>query len=69
MVAIRITHSTRILAGESQMMTEYYGKGVWHALIRLGPQYDHIEGTPIHEEYMKGYNETLEDMKSERDSG
>lgn len=37
-------------------MAEYYSHGLWHAIIGLSPQYDHMKGTPLYDEYMKGYN-------------
>jgi hypothetical protein len=37
-------------------MTGHYGYGQWHALIGLDPQYDHMTGTPMYDEYMAGYN-------------
>ena len=38
------------------MMTGYYRSGQWHAIIGLSPQYDHMIGTPMYDEYMAGYN-------------
>lgn len=38
------------------MMSGFNTHGQWHAIIGLSPQYDHMEGTPMYEEYMAGYN-------------
>ena len=38
------------------MQSGFYTHGSWHAIIGLDPQYDHMEGTPMYEEYMAGYN-------------
>lgn len=36
--------------------SEAYTQGMWHKMIGLDPQYDHMKGTIMYENYMKGYN-------------
>jgi hypothetical protein len=43
-------------------MSEFYTHGAWHAMIGLSPQYDHMEGTPMHSEYMEGYQSVKKDQ-------
>lgn len=39
-----------------------YSEGLWHSIVGLEPQYEHMKGTPAYEEYMSGYDsETEED--------
>lgn len=38
------------------MNTKYFNEGLWHKLVGILPQYNHMKGTPMYEEYMKGYN-------------
>ncbi len=33
-----------------------YTEGLWHAIIGLDPQYEHMKGCPAYDLYMKGYN-------------
>lgn len=33
-----------------------YDEGMWHALIGLDPQYEHMEGCLAYDSYMEGYN-------------
>jgi hypothetical protein len=48
------------------MQSDYYQNGVWHALIGIAPQYDHMIGAPMYEKYMKGYNTTKNEIESEK---
>ncbi len=47
-------------------MSEFHSHGTWHAMIGLSPQYDHMEGTPMYDEYMKGYTETKEAITKQK---
>ena len=33
-----------------------YNHGVWHKMVGLLPQYDHMEGSQYYDDYMAGYN-------------
>ncbi len=35
-------------------------EGCWHRICGLQPQYNHMKGTPMYDEYMKGYGVTVE---------
>lgn len=40
-----------------------YNEGLWHAIIGLKPQYDHMKGTLAYDEYMRGYNSYKKENK------
>ena len=40
-----------------------YSEGTWHAIVGLKPQYEHMKGVPAYNDYMRGYNDTIEELK------
>lgn len=41
-----------------------YSEGVWHDIIGLDPQYEHMKGCPAYEDYMRGYNDKDDGVSS-----
>jgi len=44
-----------------------YSEGLWHAIIGLDPQYEHMKGCQAYDLYMEGYNKTNDKDKELED--